>query len=117
MAASGDNHLGGQDFNLILLEHLVTTIAAKLSSSSGASVARMTLSIKDNGEAMRALREEVERVKIDLNDEADCSGAFVEGDNPTVAYRKASAIATVACLVHCCVRCPRADQGAATAVA
>ena len=78
MAASGDNHLGGQDFNLILLEHLVTTIAAKLSSSSGASVAGMTLSIKDNGEAMRALREEVERVKIDLNDEADCSGAFVE---------------------------------------
>ena len=88
MAASGDNHLGGQDFNLILLEHLLAAIAAKLSANSNASIAELTVTIRDDLDAMRALREEAERIKINLNDEADCSGAFAEDDSGTVRTAK-----------------------------
>jgi len=29
---------------------------------------------------MRALREEAERIKIEMNDECDCAGVFYDGD-------------------------------------
>ena len=84
MAAAGDNRLGGQDFNLVLLEHLVEMVSKKL----GAGV-RVT----DDVEAMRALREEAERIKIDLNDEADCSGRFEEHDTGVVEVRLPKSLA------------------------
>lgn len=87
MAAAGDNRLGGQDFNLILLEHLVEVIGAKLGPS---------VSITSDPEAMRALREEAERIKIDLNDEADCSGAFEEDDTGVITVRLPQALAAAA---------------------
>ena len=122
MAASGDNHLGGQDFNLILLEHLLAAIAAKLSANSNASIAELTVTIRDDLDAMRALREEAERIKMDLNDEADCAGAFAEGDTGTVRTESErfcggpgrSSQSGRVCLVSCLLS---ADQGVATAVA
>ena len=85
MAAAGDNRLGGQDFNLVMLEHLVSTISAKLGGSSA--------TIRKDAEAMRALREEAERIKIELNDEADCSGNFEEGDTGVVTVKLPQALA------------------------
>lgn len=70
MAASGDNRLGGQDFNLILLDALVGRVKARLPSHA----------LEEDAESMRALREEAERVKVELNDECDCGGAFDEDD-------------------------------------
>eukprot|EP00966_Prymnesium_polylepis_P232355 5373992-Prymnesium_polylepis.1 len=58
MAAAGDNRLGGQDFNLGLLDALVGRVRAALPS----------VDVEADVEAMRALREEAERVKIELND-------------------------------------------------
>lgn len=91
MAASGDNRLGGQDFNLVILEHLVATVAKRL-KLEGAAVSRIT----DDAEAMRALREEAERIKIDLNDEADCSGRFETGDAGVVEVALPAALAAAA---------------------
>lgn len=85
MAAAGDNRLGGQDFNFVLLEHLVSTVSAKLG-----------VAVTDDAEAMRVLREEAERIKIDLNDEADCSGAFEEDDKGVVEVRLPPALAAAA---------------------
>ena len=45
---------------------------------------------------MRALREEAERVKIDLNDEADCSGNFEEDDTGVVTVQLPPALAAAA---------------------
>lgn len=73
MAAAGDNRLGGQDFNLVILEHLVSELTARLPDKSPP--------VADDAEAMRALREEAERIKIELNDEADCSGRFEAEDD------------------------------------
>uniref|UniRef100_A0A7S2C2W0 Heat shock protein 70 n=1 Tax=Haptolina brevifila TaxID=156173 RepID=A0A7S2C2W0_9EUKA len=73
MAAAGDNRLGGQDFNLVLLEHLVEVVGARMPDGSPP--------LTSDPEAMRALREEAERIKIELNDEADCSGRF-DSDDP-----------------------------------
>ena len=87
MAAAGDNRLGGQDFNLVLLEHLVGMVSAKLGAG-----ARVTADV----EAMRALREEAERIKIDLNDEADCSGRFEEHDTGVVEVRLPASLAAAA---------------------
>ena len=87
MAAAGDNRLGGQDFNLVILEYLVETIGAKLGPS---------VRITEDTEAMRALREEAERIKLDLNDEADCSGAFEEHDTGVVEVRLPKALAAAA---------------------
>ena len=70
MAASGDNRLGGQDFNLNILDTLVGRVKAKLPAYA----------LSEDMEAMRVLREESERIKIELNDECDCGGAFDEGD-------------------------------------
>ena len=60
MAAAGDNRLGGQDFNQYILEHLVKALSAKL----GFDVAQ-------DSESMRALREEAERLKLEMNDECE----------------------------------------------
>ncbi len=49
--------------------------------------------VTDDAEALRALREEAERIKLDLNDEADCSGIFEEGDDGVVAVRLPPAFA------------------------
>ena len=45
---------------------------------------------------MRALREEAERIKLDLNDEADCSGAFEEHDTGVVEVRLPKVLAAAA---------------------
>ncbi len=74
MAASGDNRLGGQDFNMLLLEYLIAQVSAQ---SPG-------IRLSDNEEAMRILRDEVERVKVELNEEVDCSGQFDEGSTHEV---------------------------------
>ena len=87
IAAAGDNRLGGQDFNLVLLEHLIESVGSKLGGT-----ARVT----EDAEAMRALREEAERIKIDLNDEADCSGNFEDGDSGEVEVRLPAALAAAA---------------------
>jgi len=70
MAAAGDNRLGGQDFSAVLLEHLLGQLHARLPH----------LAIRDDGDSMRVLREEAERLKIEMNDECDCSGVFYDGD-------------------------------------
>ena len=36
--------------------------------------------LRGEAETMRALREEAERLKIEMNDECDCSGVFYDGD-------------------------------------
>ena len=99
MAASGDNRLGGQDFNLVILEYLVDTIADKLASGkarSGGGAAggksAQAAAIRSDLETMRALREEAERIKIDLNDEADCSGRFESDDTGEVTVRLPAAL-------------------------
>ena len=76
IAAAGDNRLGGQDFNLIIFEHLIHRIENAMPAGS--------LNVTNDAEALRALREEAERVKLELNDEADCSGVFEEGDTGIV---------------------------------
>ncbi len=76
MAAAGDNRLGGQDFSAALVDVLVDSVAARLGGDGDAAAARM----RADSEAMRALREEAERLKIALNDECDCSGRFYDGD-------------------------------------
>jgi len=91
MAAAGDNRLGGQDFNLVLLEHLIESIGAKVHGGVQA--------IRDDHEAMRVLREEAERVKIELNDEADCSGRFEEGDRGEVEVSLPPALSSAAPVV------------------
>ena len=91
MAAAGDNRLGGQDFNLVLLEYLIETIGAKLHGG--------TQVIRDDEEAMRVLREEAERIKIELNDEADCSGRFEEGDRGEVEVSLPPALSAAAPVV------------------
>ena len=48
MAAAGDNRLGGQDFNLLLLDHLLRQLKQRLPK----------LDVTADPEAMRALREE-----------------------------------------------------------
>ena len=75
MAATGDNRLGGQDFNLALLEHLVTTISGRLAEveagaaggekakAKAAAAGRAALRLETSDE-MRALREESERIKV-----------------------------------------------------
>lgn len=88
MAAAGDNRLGGQDFNLLLLEHFIATIAARLSVDSAV--------ITGDAEAMRALREEAERVKIELNEDADCSGGFENGAKEVIEVRLPAALAKAA---------------------
>ena len=50
-----------QDFNLAILEYLVETLGARMPSGAA--------SISADSESMRALREEAERIKLDLNDE------------------------------------------------
>ena len=85
IAAAGDNRLGGQDFNYVILEHLIERIGKAMP----ADAPRVT----DDLEAMRALREEAERIKLDLNDEADCSGVFEEGDSGVVHVQLPSAFA------------------------
>jgi len=70
MAAAGDNRLGGQDFNLGIVDALVSRVGAKLPTKDVAA----------DTEAMRALREEAERIKIELNDECDCGGSFYGDD-------------------------------------
>jgi len=70
MAAAGDNRLGGQDFSSHMLQLLIRQIRAKLPE----------IDIEADFEAMRALREEAERLKIEMNDECDCSGYFYDGD-------------------------------------
>jgi molecular chaperone DnaK (HSP70) len=87
MAAAGDNRLGGQDFNLVLLEHLITLVSDKLGPS---------VRITDDADAMRALWEEAERIKIDLNDEADCSGRFERDDLGIVDVRLPPSLAAAA---------------------
>ena len=96
IAASGDNRLGGQDFNLVLLEHLVQAIAAKLGGKGAGGVAAAEEKIRADTEAMRALREEAERIKIDLNDEADCSGRFESTDTGVIAVELPAALKAAA---------------------
>ena len=48
MAAAGDNRLGGQDFNLALLQHLVREVQRRLPEAE----------VEGDAEAMRVLREE-----------------------------------------------------------
>jgi len=85
VAAAGDNRLGGQDFNLAILEYLI----AAITSAMPAGAPKVT----EDVEAMRALREEAERIKLDLNDEADCSGRFEDGDTGVVAVQLPRAFA------------------------
>ena len=66
--------LGGQDFNLHILDALVARASAKLPGKD----------LRTDTEAMRVLREEAERVKIDLNDECDCGGTFYGDDSSPV---------------------------------
>jgi len=70
MAASGDNRLGGQDFSATMLDLLIEKLRQKLGSTAFTA----------DGELMRALREEAERLKVEMNDECDCSGNFYDGD-------------------------------------
>jgi len=70
MAAAGDNRLGGQDFSAALLEWLVGALTARLPGRD----------VRADADAMRHLREEAERLKIEMNDECDCSGFFYDGD-------------------------------------
>ena len=74
MAAAGDNRLGGQDFNLALLQHLVREVQRRLPEAE----------VEGDAEVMRVLREEAERVKVALNDECDCAGNFYDGDAQAV---------------------------------
>ena len=48
MAAAGDNRLGGQDFNLALLQHLVREVQRRLPEAE----------VEGDAEVMRVLREE-----------------------------------------------------------
>ncbi len=42
---------------------------------------------------MREMREEAERLKVDMNDECDCSGRFYDGDvNASMVVRLPSAL-------------------------
>jgi molecular chaperone DnaK (HSP70) len=74
MAAAGDNRLGGQDFNLALLQYLVREVQRRLPEAV----------VEGDAEVMRVLREEAERVKVALNDECDCAGNFYDGDAQAV---------------------------------
>ena len=90
MAAAGDNRLGGQDFNLLLLDHLLRQLKKRLP----------TLDVTADPEAMRALREEAERLKVEMNDECDCAGHFYDGDvGASVEVRLPPALAAAAPLV------------------
>lgn len=89
MAAAGDNRLGGQDFNLGVLDALVARVRAALPGYA----------LEEDAEAMRALREEAERIKIELNDECDCGGNFDEGsltDEEGVEVKLPASIAAAA---------------------
>ena len=48
MAAAGDNRLGGQDFNLVLLQYLVREVRRRLPDAV----------VEGDSEVMRVLREE-----------------------------------------------------------
>ena len=90
MAAAGDNRLGGQDFNLLLLDHLLRQLKQRLPK----------LDVTADPEAMRALREEAERLKVEMNDECDCAGHFYDGDvGASVEVRLPPALAAAAPLV------------------
>ena len=90
MAAAGDNRLGGQDFNLLLLDHLLRQLKKRLPK----------LDVTADPEAMRALREEAERLKVEMNDECDCAGHFYDGDvGASVEVRLPPALAAAAPLV------------------
>lgn len=94
MAAAGDNRLGGQDFNLVLLEHLTALAADALPPAHplGGRAAGGARAIEADAEVMRGLREEAERIKIELNDEADCGGNFEKGDVPSVTVELPAAV-------------------------
>ena len=70
MSAAGDNRLGGQDFNLGLLQHLEAEVRRKMPAHD----------LDADTEGMRVLREEAERLKVAMNDECDCGGRFYDGD-------------------------------------
>lgn len=72
VAAAGDNRLGGQDFSAAMLDALVAR------ASTAAEVDETA--VRADRETMRAMREEAERVKVAMNDEADCAGVFYDGD-------------------------------------
>jgi molecular chaperone DnaK (HSP70) len=52
-----DTHLGGEDFDLILLDHFINKFIKKT-----------RINIRDNRKALRKLRGAVEKVKIELSE-------------------------------------------------
>lgn len=76
VAAAGNNFLGGQDVNRLLLRHFV---AAGLPALSGAGAGAL-----DDG-AHASLFRSVEALKLALSEGCDCAGGCESGDDARVA--------------------------------